>query len=182
LIPFLPFVGLFAAWAFVEAGRLIAAYLPAQQADYRPRIEQGIPALALVLALALVIWPALHYRFTGETLQNQIAEVNDLAARLQPDDQIYTHGTIGMLVLMNRPNMNPYVFLDWDMDTFIAARKYNGSFQALIDEMEAAKPKLVGISRLRAVTHGQEFEQWVNAHYVELPLRISKGVYIRKPE
>ena len=61
-------------------------------------------------------------------------------------------------------------------------RKYNGSFQALIDEMEAAKPKIVGISRLRAVAHGDEFERWVIQHYEELPLKINKGVYIRRPE
>jgi hypothetical protein len=180
LIPFLPFIGLFAAWAFAQAARLIARYAPARLADYQPHIEHLVLAGALAVVLALVIWPALRYRVGGETLQKQIEEVNAIAAQLQPDDKVYSHGTIGMLVLMNRPNMNPYVFLDWDMDTFIAARKYNGSFQALIDEMEAGKPKIVGISRLRAVRHGDEFEQWVKAHYEELPLRINKGVYIRK--
>jgi hypothetical protein len=180
LIPFLPFIGLFAAWAFAKAGQLIARYAPAQLADYKPHIGDLVLGGSLAVVLALVVWPALRYRAGGETLQKQIAEVNVIAAQLQPDDKVYSHGTIGMLVLMNRPNMNPYVFLDWDMDTFIAARKYNGSFQALIDEMEAEKPKIVGISRLRAVRHGDEFEQWVKAHYEELPLRINKGVYIRK--
>lgn len=180
LIPFLPFIGLFAAWAFAKAARLIARYAPARLADYQPHIEPLVLAGSLAVVLALVIWPALRYRAGGETLQKQIEEVHTIAAQLQPDDKVYSHGTIGMLVLMNRPNMNPYVFLDWDMDTFIAARKYNGSFQALIDEMEAEQPRIVGISRLRAVRHGDEFEQWVKAHYEELPLRINKGVYIRK--
>jgi len=180
LIPFLPFVGLFAAWAFAKAGQFVARYAPAQFMNYKPHIKYLVLAGALAMTLALVIWPAVRYRAGGETLQKQIEEVNGIAARLQPDDKVYSHGTIGMLVLMNRPNMNPYVFLDWDMDTFIAARKYNGSFQALIDEMEAEKPKIVGISRLRAVRHGDEFEQWVREHYEELPLRINKGVYIRK--
>lgn len=182
LIPFLPFVGLFAAWVFAQAGQLVARYRPARLADSGPQVEYLILAASLVVTLALVIWPALRYRTGGETLQKQIEEVNRIAARLQPDDKVYSHGTIGMLVLMNRPNMNPYIFLDWDMDTFIAARKYNGSFQALIDEMEAEKPKVVGISRLRAVRHGDEFEQWVKQHYEELPLRINKGVYIRKQD
>jgi hypothetical protein len=182
LIPFLPFVGLFAAWAFAQAGRLAARYAPGRLAGHPSRVERLILAGALAVTLALVVWPALRYRAGGETLQKQVEEVNRVAALLQPDDKVYSHGTVGMLVLMNRPNMNPYVFLDWDMDTFIAARKYNGSFQALIDEMEAEKPKVVGLSRLRAVRHGDEFEQWVRQHYEELPLRVNKGVYVRKQD
>ncbi|MFL6216894.1 MAG: hypothetical protein ACJ74J_23630 [Blastocatellia bacterium] len=182
LIPFLPSIGLFAAWAFAKAGEWLAALAPSRLASLKPQLEWLVPLAALVIVAALVVWPALRYRVGNETLQKQIEEVNTVAAMLQPDDAIYSHGTIGMLVLMNRPNMNPYVFLDWDMDTFIAARKYNGSFQALIDEMESRKPKLVGMSRLRAVTHGPEFEQWLTQHYEELPLRINKGVYVRKPD
>ena len=182
LIPFLPFIGLFAAWAFVKVGQLVASALPARLEGYRQYAELLVPSLALVLTLGLATWPALRYRTGSETLTKQQEEVNILASKLQPGDQIYAHGTVGMLVLMNRPNLNPYVFLDWDMDSFIAARKYGGSFQALIDEMEAQKPRLVGISRLRAVTHGEEFEQWVRTHYEELPLKIDKGVYVRKAD
>jgi hypothetical protein len=182
LIPFLPSAGLFTAWAFVKAGEWSARLLPLRLASLKPQLESFVPLAALVIIIALVVWPALRYRVAGETLQKQIEETNTVAAMLQPDDAIYSHGTIGMLVLMNRANMNPYVFLDWDMDTFIATRKYNGSFQALIDEMEARKPKLVGMSRLRAVTHGPEFEQWLADHYQELSLRINKGVYVRKPD
>jgi hypothetical protein len=182
LIPFLPSIGLFAAWAFVKAGEWLAALAPSRFAALKPQLESAAPFAALVVVLALAVWPALRYRVGNETLQKQIEEVHTVAAMLQPDDAVYSHGTIGMLVLMNRANMNPYVFLDWDMDTFIAARKYDGSFQRLIDEMEARKPKLVGMSRLRAVTHGPEFEQWLAAHYEELPLHINKGVYVRKPD
>ncbi|HKP12892.1 MAG TPA: DolP-mannose mannosyltransferase [Blastocatellia bacterium] len=182
LIPFLPFIGLFAAWLFAKVGEWSAALAPPRFAGVKPRLESLVSLAALAVVLALVAWPALRYRVGSETLQKQIEEVNGIASLLQPDDAVYSHGTIGMLVLMNRANMNPYVFLDWDMDTFIAARKYGGSFQALIDEMEARKPKLVGMSRLRAVTHGPEFEQWLGRHYEELPLRINKGVYVRKPD
>ena len=74
----------------------------------------------------------------------------------------------------------PWVLVTGALENSVISTKYNGSFQALIDEMEAEKPKLVGLSRLRAVRHGDEFEQWVKEHYEELPLRINKGVYLRK--
>ncbi|MEW6127380.1 MAG: DolP-mannose mannosyltransferase [Acidobacteriota bacterium] len=182
LIPFLPFIGLFGAWLVIKAAEWLSFLVPVKWASLPSQVERWMPISALAGIIVLVLLPGLGYRLGEVTLAKQIEEVNEIAAHLQPEDKVYTHGTIGMLVLMNRPNMNAYVFLDWNMDSFIAKRKYGGSFAAVIEEMEAQKPKLVGISRLRAVTHSEKFENWVRAHYDELPLRINKGVYLRKPD
>jgi hypothetical protein len=180
LIPFLPFIGIFAAWLFVKAAQAISAIKMARFAAYLPRAETLIPQFVLAVILALVVTHAAGYRMQGTTLQEQEEEVKTLAGLLNPDDKMYVHGTVGLLVLLNKPNLNPYVFLDWNMDTFVAARKYGGSFKALIDEMEAQTPKIVSISRIKAVTHGEDFEQWVSEHYEEVPLKTLKNVYVRK--
>ena len=180
LIPFLPFIGIFAGWFLLKAAQAIASIKVARRSSYLRQAETLVPGVALVLIMALGLIHAVRYRLQGITLQTQQEEVKTIAGLLKPDDKIYVHGTVSLLVLMNRPNLNPYVFLDWDMDTFVAARKYGGSIQALIDEMEAQKPKLVSLSRLRAVTHSEEFERWVGEHYEELPLQINKRVFIRK--
>jgi hypothetical protein len=71
------------------------------------------------------------------------------------------------LVLLNRPNLNPYVFLDWGADDF-AAQRESTTFETILDHMETQAPKLVSISRLRKVNHRADFERWLDQHYKRL--------------
>ena len=87
-----------------------------------------------------------------------------------------------MLVLIHRPNMNPYIFLPYGKDDYIGS-KVAGGFKTILDEMEAQAPKVVALSRLRTVTHQEDLLQWAADHYVKLPLEFAHdSVYVRKLE
>ena len=99
--------------------------------------------------------------------------------RLGPDDQVYVHGTLELLVMTNRPNLNPYILWDRNKADYIAAKKYDGSVQTMIAEMEAAAPKMVALSRLRNIPQAVDLEQWVAQKYEKLPI-VGYDIYIRK--
>jgi DolP-mannose mannosyltransferase len=184
LIPFFPFIGIFGGWFFVEAGRLAATASARWLLKRGPRLlrrEWLIPALASCVILLVLLVRVTTYRIEGRTLQDQDNEFKTLAALLAPDDQIFVHGTVEILVLLNRPNLNPYVLLDWDADNF-AGTRHAGGWGAIMQEMKAAAPKLVAISRLRTVTHRADFEQWVQEDYDKLELFSYDRVFIRKSD
>ena len=179
LIPFFPFIGIFAAWFFVRAGQYLS-YARWIRLSGRHFVKQWhLPALALLAILTVLFLRAVTYRVDSWTLQYQDQEFKTLSDLLGPDDKVYVHGTVEILVLLNRPNLNPYVFLDWDADTFAGSRK-PGGWNAIMDEMEGEAPKLVAISRLRAVTHRADLERWVQDHYDKLEMFKYERVFIRK--
>jgi hypothetical protein len=160
LIPFFPFISLFAGWFLVSLISFAASKLKALT---EPR-QQWVYALLLITLFSLVAFRAVRYRIEGETLQDQFRKIQPLAEALSPDDTIYVHGTVELLVLLKRPNLNPYIFLDWGADEFAGSRKAGG-FPAIIDEMEAAKPKIVSLTRLKKIKYRTALEDWVAAHY-----------------
>jgi hypothetical protein len=178
-IPFFPFIGIFAGWALVQFVRLIAASKAGQRAMPKLRFDVLLRAIAAAAIFMLVLVRAVAYRADDRTLQDQYTAIKPLSELLGPQDQIYVHGSVEILVLLNKPNLNPYVFLDWGADDFAAARK-STSFAAIIDEMEAQAPKLVSISRLRKVNHRADFERWVDQHYDKLDLYNYDKVLIRR--
>ena len=180
LIPFFPFIGIFAAWCLVRAGQFVSSI--GSKSGARQLVKQWhVPALALLAILIVLAARAVTHRSDSLTLESQDQELTGIAELLGPDDKIYVHGSVEILVLLNRPNLNPYVFLDWDADTFAGSRK-PGGWSGIMDEMEAQAPKLVAISRLRAVTHRADFERWVEAHYDKLELPTYDRIYIRRQD
>ena len=130
------------------------------------------------MVLATVVVVAASYRQEGRTLQEQYQDVEVIASLLKPEDKLYIHGPAEILVLLHRPNMNPYIALNSGADNFIASRT-PGGFQAVIDQMEAQTPKIVAMGRLRNVRHRAELEEWVDEHYEKLALPHLESVYIR---
>ena len=178
-IPFFPFIGMFAGWSIVRFARLITSITSDWRFMPKLRVDVLLPAIAVVAILALVLLRALTYRPGGQTLQDQYAAIGPVSELLGPQDQIYVHGSVEILVLLNRPNLNPYVFLDWGADDF-AARRQSVTFEAIIDRMEAQMPKLVSISRLRKVNHRDDFQRWVDEHYEKLDLYNYDKIMIRR--
>jgi hypothetical protein len=178
-IPFFPFIGIFGAWFFVEGARFIGSLGPIAKFAHRIRFAEVIPALATALILFIGVGRAASYRVEGRTLADQYREGEIIASYLAASDTIYVHGPAEVLVLLNRPNLNPYVGLDTGADDYIAAG-LPGGFASLIDEMETSRPKIVGISRLQNVRHREELETWVSEHYIKLALPWLNSVYIRK--
>ena len=179
LIPFFPFIGIFAGLFFVKAGGVLSSLRWIKQIPSLVAREMWVPGFALALILVVILARTVTYRADGWTLQYQDQEFRTISDLLAPDDKIYVHGTVELLVLLNRPNLNPYVILDWDADKFAAARK-PGGWSAIMDEMESQAPKLVALSRLRAVTYRADIERWVDEHYDRLDLFRYDRVFVRK--
>jgi hypothetical protein len=179
LIPFFPFIGIFAAWFFCKAGEAVASIDRIKHSKWRAS-EWWVPGLTGLMVLIIILARTATYRVDTWTLQYQDQEFKTLSDVLGPDDTVYVHGTVEILVLLNRPNLNPYVLLDWDADNFAGSRR-PGGWSAIMDEMESQAPKLVAISRLRTVTHRIDLERWAQEHYDKLELFKYERVYIRKP-
>jgi hypothetical protein len=179
LIPFLPFIGVFAGLFFVELGKKTANASLLKNRTSPFSWSAVIPVAAICVMLVLLVVRTVRYKPPIADLQNQRIAISRVAEYLTPTDKIYVHGTAEILVLLNRPNLNPYIALDSGADDYIAQQR-PGGFKDVLDELGAASPKLVAISRLRNVRHGRELESWVLDHYEELDLPGLEGVYIRK--
>jgi hypothetical protein len=179
LIPFFPFIGIFAALLFVKTGGYLAKLRVFNQRRSVLPVEILVPVPALILITIVLLGRAFTYREDQRTVQDQVNEFQIVADLLRPDDKIYVHGTIEMLVLLNRPNLNPYILLDWDADTFAAART-PGGWETIMSQMESMSPKIVALSRLRAVTHRADFERWVSEHYDPLQLPRYDRIFVRR--
>ena len=179
LIPFFPFIGIFAGWFFVRTGKFVSSVDSIKLRGRQWVKEWHLPALALLTILIVLFTRTLTYHLDAGTLQDQDQEFKSLSNLLGPDDKIYVHGMVEILVLLNRPNLNPYVILDWDADNFAGARR-PGGWDGIMNQMESEAPKLVAISRLRTVTHRADIERWVQDHYDKLDLFRYERVFIRK--
>lgn len=181
LIPLFPFIALFAGFIFTEALRLIGEIKPVGNNHHLARLVRLIPAVPALVLAVLTVRHGIDYRVEGNTLQEQQAKVQSVAELLEPDDKIYVHGTIEILVLLNRPNMNPYIFLDRGKDRYIGERT-PGGFAALIDGMKSQRPKVIAISRVQNVLHRDELLAWAAEDYDRFPLEFAhNSVYVRKP-
>lgn len=178
-LPLFPFIGIFAGWFITEVARRLKAR-PGVQA--KPSLYNWIdrlPAAALLLAFVVTVTRAAIYRMEDWTLWYQDEQLKIATDLIGPDDRLYVHGTVELLVLTNRPNLTPYVLWDHGKADYIAATRYGGSTQAMIDEIEAASPKLVAISRLKNIPQGAALQQWVAARYEKLPV-LGYDIYVRK--
>jgi hypothetical protein len=179
LIPFIPFVGVFAGWFLIEAGSLIASNRSIRRNTMMIEWRYVPPIVALSVMLMLILARTARYRPPVSDLQEQERAIDQISKHLGPNDSVYEHGVAEILVLLNRPNANRYIAMDSGADDYIAAQK-PGGFKDVIDELESAAPKIVVISRLRNVNHGKELEQWADEHYDQMESPVYERVYVRK--
>jgi hypothetical protein len=181
LILFFPFFGLFAAYLFLRADSLLQARgflgLYGPNRIVKSWVVAPIAGLLFITALAVA---AYNWRQSYSSIEWQQNQFKTVANLLGPGDTIYTHGSAEILVLLGKQNLNSLVFVDWGMDDFVAHKWYGGSFQKIIDEMEAQAPKVVSLSRLGHVNHGKDWERWAREHYDPVPVT-GYEVYVRKP-
>lgn len=182
LIPFFPFIGLFAGWFFVETSELISASRLLTRVTFarsRPRL---LLRSAVVIVLVLVLYRSVVSAFErGPRLQDQDRAFEAVSSRLAPGDRIYVHGMAELLVLLDRANLNPYIFLDRSKDDYVA-RKAGDGFGRVVDQMDLLAPKIVALSRLSKVAHRAELEDWARVHYDKLDVPGYDSIYIRKGE
>ena len=180
LIPAIPFIGIFGSLVLIRLIRYVAAVRFGQ-----PFISgRSVEWLAVVAILLLAIANAARAGLSGDRgLDQQTVEFRSISTLLSPGDQIYVHGAVEILAVLDLPNLNPYIFLDNRKDEYLAART-PGGFQTILDAMEARSPRVVVLSSLNRIVHRQEFEAWVGAHYVRSPSvsrEIGYDLYLRKP-
>jgi hypothetical protein len=180
-IPFFPFIGLFGAWFLVKGASVLGTHWRLERIAEKLRPAQLVPGIVIALVLFITLRHAATYRVEARTLADQYEEGRIIASYLSPADKVYVHGPAEVLVVLDRPNLNPYIELNTGSDDYVTGHR-PGGFAGLIDEMEAARPKIVVIGRLQNVRHRAELEAWVDEHYQKLALPWLEYVYIRKPE
>lgn len=173
LIPFFPFFGIF-------TGLLIARASEAGRSRSLS-ILRWMPVMMIVVALGLISYRGVTYKLEPLlSLQEQEKEVKFVSELLGPEDKIYVHGKVEILVLLNKPNLNKYILFDHGKDKYASANT-PGGFKAILDGIESQAPKVVSVSRLVAVSHRAELRDWLEAHYQLIELE-RYGIYIRKQE
>lgn len=180
LIPFLPFYGIFGAYAISEIGRGLGAIRKrGEPSSSRVRMAVTLTVLAVVVYTTVKL--GHKYKLEGKTLSDQLRETEIARSYLKPGDKIYAHGSAELLFFLNELNLNPYISFDTRADDYIAAG-VPGGFPAVIAHMEEQAPKLVVMTRLANVKHRKELLDWVDQHYNSLNTPSLGLVYIRKPE
>ncbi len=177
LIPLFPFVGIFAGFGLLRFSQGL------QQKFTTPQnlIAGWLPKLAAIVMLIIALWNGYSFwRVKGSPLREQIESLETIKNALNDNATIYAHGATEVLVLLNKPNANPYIFLDFGKDDFIAAQMHEG-FGKVIANFEAQKPKIVILARLRKVEHKDELKEWVETYYNKIADIGYDEAYIRKP-
>ena len=165
LVLFFPFAGIFSAFFVLEAVRLFQSKAAGRQYQIAAQL---IPAVAAALMLAVAFEQGLGAWRSGKGFfKNQDHAIKLIGEALGPDGKIYVHGSVEILVFLNRSNLNPYVFVDWGMDDFIANKWYGGSFQNVVDEMDRQAPRIVSLTRLGKVDHGEDLMHWASQRYTK---------------
>jgi len=179
LIPLFPFIGLFAGWLITEVSRRLTPVALVTAKPALRRTVQLLPALALLSICAVAVVRAARSKLDGPTLEYQDKQLRTVTDLIGPDDKIYVHGSVELLLLLNRPNLNPYIMWDHGKAAYLVAKKYGGSVDAMIDAIEAEAPKLVALSRLKHIPEGAALERWVENHYDRVPIT-GYEIYLRK--
>ncbi len=170
LLPLFPFIGVFLGFAIVKIASLFRNL----------RLVNWLPKLLAAILLLLTLWRGVEFwRDSSPQLQAQIKAIEVIDRELTEGEKIFVHGATEVLVLLNKPNATPYVFLDYGKDDFIAAQK-SGNFHTLLDEIAQHNPKIIVLSRLRKMQRKAELQQWVEAHYNRLAVAGYDDVFIRK--
>jgi hypothetical protein len=179
LIPLFPFIGIFAGWSITEVSRRLRSVSVVAKKPTLRRTVELLPALALLLILTVAGARAARSKLDDPTLEYQDKQLRAVTDIIGPDDKIYVHGAVEILLLLDRPNLNPYIMWDHGKAAYVVAKKYGGSVDTMIDSIEVEAPKLVAFSRLRHIPEGAALERWVESHYDRVPIS-GYEIYLRK--
>ena len=179
LLPLFPLFGIFAGWLITEASRWMRSIGAVTKRRALLHLLEVLPACALALVCVVTVVRAVTYRPEESTLWRQDTQLKVISDLIGPNDKSYVHGAVEILLLLNRPNVNPYIMWDRGKAGYVAARKYGGSIDAMVDAIEAERPKVVAVSRLAQVAEGAVLERWLELHYERLPIT-DYDAYLRK--
>ena len=164
LIPFLPFVSMFAAVALIFLVEQTATFI----ARKRPAIKHAPLELwgsAAICALILAL--AVGDSITKErdvTLSDQDARVREIVSQLQPGDKIFVHGQTEILVLSGLTNASKHFLLDRGKDVYLDQVE-PGGFSGWLTRLKAERPKIVVLDRLKSLGYLNQLQAWVDNDY-----------------
>src|SRR5262249_22372269 len=124
LIPFIPFVAIFTALTVVVSLRFCYRRLLPRLASRAIRWDLAAAGVALFVWAGLSVGRGVRYHVPpGFTLEDQDNQMRVVSEALGPDGKIYVHGSVELLVLLKKSNLNPYTFLNQGIDRFEASRR-----------------------------------------------------------
>ena len=179
LIPLLPFVGIFVAagillgleWLSFLVGRL------RRSLNTKP-VQYATLAAAVIAVFIFSVADAFSFHRGFPTLKDQYEGIKELTGRLQPGDKLFVHGQTEILVLSGLNNASKYFFLDRGKDMYLN-KVEPGGYQGWLGRLKEERPKIVALSRLRAVDHGQDFREWMRQEYDRIDGSVF-SFYVRK--
>jgi hypothetical protein len=178
LIPFLPFVALFAAVALIFVVEQAVSFI----VRARPAFGRApLTASASAFVCAFVLFVAVSDSLSTErefTLADQDAKVRDIVSHLQPSDKIFVHGHTEILVLSGLTNASKYFLLDRGKDEYLDQVE-EGGFAGWLERLKSERPRIVVLDRLKSLGHLGELQAWVDAEYEPREDGIFK-YYVRK--
>ncbi|HWC78001.1 MAG TPA: hypothetical protein VG778_11095 [Blastocatellia bacterium] len=164
-LPFMPFVGIFAAVAFYSIIKAAVARLK----RFAPQLVTSrveYPAFALLLAAVFLgnVGDAFSFNRGFPTLQDQYVGIKEMTAFLEPGDKVFAHGRTEVLVVSKMRNASKYFFLDRGKDQYLDEIE-PGGFKGWFERLKAERPRIVALGRLRMVDHAKDLRQWMEADY-----------------
>ncbi len=179
IIPLLPFVAIFFAVLVVFALDQAASRIQPMLTGSGNRPFAGLAfAAVMVLVFFMSVADSFHLQLSFPTLQDQDENVREILSHLEAGDQIFVHGQTELLVLSGLTNASKYILFDHGKDTYLKHVE-PGGFDGWFQRLKAERPKVIGLSRLRAVDHGAQIEQWVRDSYERRDGRVF-SYYLRK--
>ncbi|HEY3135000.1 MAG TPA: hypothetical protein VGL29_03005, partial [Blastocatellia bacterium] len=163
LIPFIPFVGVFAAVALIYILKRVSAALTRGHRE-RTVTELLTSAFLVLWVLFFCLRHAVLFEQGYPTLKDEDAVVAEAVSHLQPSDKIFVHGLTEILVLSGLTNASNYFFLDRGKDEYLD-RVEPGGFNGWFERLRSERPKVVALSRLNDVDRAEDFLDWVATDY-----------------
>lgn len=151
--PFLPYAALGFGWI------LSATAIPAEG------FKGTRKAFCVLIVASLFVFGAMSYYKTRNTvLMDQQEWASKIESELTKEDKVVSIGIPEALVLMQRRNPTPYVFIIAGIDSYIEDKTVGG-FDGWIRNMDRDKPTII----LFGSTWGRQIpklKKWLNKYYV----------------
>lgn len=141
------------------------------------RHARVVEALLVIILAALAVTISTRTRYSGPTIRDEYRLLEPMRAAMNPDDKIWAHGEINILVLLDRPSVSKYLWFDRLKDDFVAST-VPGGFEQVLRSIDSEQPRFVEMGRGEAVQHIDEIKDWLNANYSRFPI-LGFEVYVR---
>jgi len=164
VIPLLPFVAMFSAFAF--------GFVVTREANLITRVWSKangsvITNIGFVIVFGLVIIigrNGFSQRLVFPTLQDQDDGVAEIVSHLRAEDKVFVHGTTEILVLSGLSNASKYFYLDRGKDQYLDQIE-PGGFEGWLERLKSERPKVIALGRIAPFNRIDELQVWVAQEY-----------------